>query len=122
VTQHPRGENFDPAESTADSPAADEATDAALDAVEPDRLLPGEDQDSVHLDDAEHWASVYAELLDFKRSLLQVAENRLASMRDAARTEVEETDLKVLQAEAQRLTRRFEFWQTREGRLRARAT
>jgi hypothetical protein len=122
VTQHPRDENSDLAESIAKAPTADEAADAALDAVEPERLLPGEDQDSVHLDDAEHWASVYSELLDFKRSLLKVAEDRLASMRDAARTEVEETDLKVLQAEAQRLARRFEFWQTREGRLRTRAT
>ena len=122
MTQHPRDENSDPAESIAATPTADEAADAALDAVEPERLLPGEDQDSVHLDDAEHWASVYSELLDFKRSLLKVAEDRLASMRDAARTEIEETDLKVLQAEAQRLARRFEFWHAREGRLRTRAT
>jgi hypothetical protein len=122
VTQPPSDEKPDVTESIAEAPAADEAADAALDAVEPERLLPGEDEDSDHLDDAEHWTNVYSELLDFKRSLLKVAEDRLASLHNAARTEVEETDLKILQAEALRLARRFEFWQTREGRLRTRAT
>jgi hypothetical protein len=32
---------------------------AALEQVEPDRLLEGEDEDSQHLDDAVHWVKVY---------------------------------------------------------------
>jgi hypothetical protein len=96
-----------------DAPSAGEAADAALDAVQPERLLPGEDETSVHMDDAVHWAKVYSELLDFKRSLLTVADAHLEAMARDARAEVEETDLKVLLAEAGRLERRLTFWRTR---------
>src|SRR5579863_9332097 len=101
------------------SPGEAEATDAALDAVEPDRLLPGEDERTPHMDDALHWMKVYSELLDFKRRLLIVTDERLVSMGDAARAEVEDTDLKVLQAEADRLERRFDFWTARAAAMRA---
>ena len=104
--------------SDSDPPDADEATDAALDAVEPDRLLPGEDERTPHMDDALHWMKVYSELLDFKRRLLVVTDERLVSMGDAARAEVEGTDLKVLQAEAERLERRFDFWTARAAAMR----
>lgn len=121
MTDPSPGEGPDPT-STGDPPAAGEAADAAREAVEPERLLPGEDEASTHLDDAVHWTKVYAELLDFKRSLLTVAEQRLTSMNDAARTEVEETDLKILQAEAERLERRVEFWRARAAALTDRAS
>jgi len=90
-----------------------EAADAALDAVEPERLLNGEREDTQYLDDAEHWAKVYAELLDFKRALLAVAHDRVASMNEAAGAEVEATDLKILKAEADRFERRLRFWRDR---------
>jgi hypothetical protein len=121
VNQEP-DETTDPGESIGAAPSAGEAANAALDAVEPERLLPGEEEDSVHSDDAVHWTKVYFELLDFKRSLLTVAEQRIISMNDAARAEVEETDLKILMAEAQRLERRLEFWRTRSAALTDRAT
>jgi hypothetical protein len=117
VNQQPPDESADPDHSPGDAPDAGEAASAALEAVEPERLLPGEEEDSVHLDDAVHWTKVYSELLDFKRSLLTVAEDRIPSMHDAARTEVEETDLKILLAEAQRLERRQEFWRFRVATL-----
>ena len=101
-----------------DEPAHAEAQDAALDAVEPARLLEGEDEGTAYVDDAVHWTKVYAELLDFKQSLLTVAERRLSSMDLDAQSEVQETDLKVLQAEAARFERRLEFWQRRERELR----
>lgn len=101
-----------------DAPDAEEASEAAQDAVEPDRLLPGEDERTPHMDDALHWMNVYSELLDFKRRLLIVADERLVSMGDAARAEVEDTDLKVLQAEADRLERRFDFWTARAAAMR----
>jgi hypothetical protein len=99
-------------------PKPGEATNAALDAVEPDRLLPGEDERTPHMDDALHWMKVYSELLDFKRRLLLVTDERLVAMGDAARAEVEGTDLKVLQAEADRLERRFDFWTAHAASLR----
>lgn len=122
MTQQTPDESPDPTASSGEAPAPGEAADAALEAVEPERLLPGEDEGSVHPDDAVHWTKVYSELLSFKRSLLTVAEERITSMYDAARTEVEETDLKILRAEAQRLERRFEFWRARAASLIDRAT
>ncbi|HUZ68767.1 MAG TPA: hypothetical protein VMU65_03575 [Candidatus Saccharimonadales bacterium] len=101
-----------------DAPDADEAAEAAQDAVEPERLLPGEDERTPHMDDAQHWMKVYGELLDFKRRLLMVTDERLVSMGDAARAEVEDTDLKILRAEADRLERRFDFWTARAAAMR----
>ena len=117
MSQQPPDQSADHDDASGDAIGPGEAENAALDAVEPERLLPGEEEDSVHLDDAVHWTKVYSELLDFKRSLLRVAEDRITSMYEAARTEVEETDLKILQAEAQRLERRQEFWRARSASL-----
>lgn len=122
MSQHPPDKGAAPGQASGETPDAGEAANAALDAVEPERLLPGEEEDSVHLDDAVHWTKVYSELLDFKRSLLTVAEARITSMNDAARTEIEETDLKILQAEAERLDRRQTFWRARAAALMGRAT
>jgi hypothetical protein len=96
-----------------------EAQAAALDAVEPERLLEGEDEHTAYVDDAIHWTKVYAELLDFKRSLLTLAEQRVPAMDDDASSEVQETDLKVLKAEAVRFERRLEFWHDRVRALGA---
>jgi len=98
-------------------PEEAEAVDAALDAVEPERLLSGERVDTPYLDDAEHWVTVYRELLDFKRSLLAVAQEHVASMDKTAVCEVEKTDMKILKAEAERFERRLEFWRDRARRL-----
>lgn len=100
-------------------PDHQEARDAALDAVEPERLLEGEDERTLYVDDAVHWTKVYAELLDFKRSLLAVAEHQLRSMDDEAESEVKDTDLKVLMAEAARFERRLDFWHERADELKA---
>ena len=54
-----------------------------------------------------------AELLDFKQSLLELAERRVAVMGDDAGAELRETDLKVLAAEAARFQHRLVFWQRR---------
>ena len=94
-------------------PDREAAQEAALDAVEPERLLAGEDEHSTYVDDAVHWTKVYTELLDFKRSLLTLAEQEVAAMDEDAASEVRETDLKVLRAEAARFQRRLGFWQER---------
>jgi hypothetical protein len=108
-------------DSAARVPGHLEARDAALDSVEPERLLEGEDEHTAYVDDAVHWTKVYAELLDFKRSLLTVAKQELPSMDDDAGSEVKETDLKVLRAEAARFERRLDFWQERADELKTRS-
>jgi hypothetical protein len=98
-------------------PGEIEAQNAALDAVEPERLLDGEDEQTTYADDAVHWTKVYRELLEFKRSLLNLAEHRVNLMGDDAGSEVKDTDLKVLKAEAARFERRLAFWQVRTNEL-----
>ena len=84
-----------------------------------DALLPGEDPAAGYGDDVEHWINVYSELLDFKRFMLDGATARAAEMvTDSARTEVENTDLRVARAEAERFTRRLSFWRGRKEALR----
>jgi len=117
---------FGPEDVDADHPATPvpgevEAQNAALDAVEPERLLDGEDEQTTYADDAVHWTKVYRELLDFKHSLLNVAEQTVVSMGDDAGGEVRDTDLKVLKAEAARFERRLAFWQLRTNELSGRS-
>ncbi|HUZ68486.1 MAG TPA: hypothetical protein VMU65_02130 [Candidatus Saccharimonadales bacterium] len=113
MSSAPHDGDADAGRTDASAPDKTEARDAALDAVEPERLLDGEVEDTRHADDALHWAKVYAELLDFKRGLLGVAEQRVESMDEAAGDEVKKTDMKVLLAERERFERRLEFWRRR---------
>ena len=94
---------------------AEEARDerAAQDAVEPERLLPGERPDSTHPEDAIHWASVYRELIGFKDRAIDRIVLEAVSMSDAARIEVETTDLIVMRAERDRFRRRAAHWRRR---------
>jgi hypothetical protein len=94
-----------------------EKEQAALDQVQPDRLLAGEDEDTRHIDDAVHWVKVYTELLEFKRSVLATTEKHVVTMEPAASAEVQETDLVALHAEALRFERRLVFWRTRIAEL-----
>ena len=106
------------------------AKKAALDSVDKARLLPGEGANSDPLlpgedpaagysDDVEHWINVYSELLDFKRFMLDGATARAAGMlTDNARTEIENTDLRVARAEAERFSRRLSFWRGRKEAIR----
>lgn len=90
---------------------------AALEEVEPDRLLEGEDEATPHLDDALHWVKVYVELLDFKRTILATTERKVGTMDPDASAEVQKTDLKALHAEALRFERRLVYWRGRVAEL-----
>jgi hypothetical protein len=92
----------------------DEATErrkadekAAIEQVEPNRLLAGEDEGTPQVDDAVHWVKVYLELLEFKRSVLVTTEEHVGTMDPDAGVEVQKTDLKALHAEAIRFLERY---------------
>ena len=87
-------------------------------AMDPDRLLEGENPSTTHLEDAVHWIQVYEDLLTFKRRLLQSAGEVAPEMDKSAREEVGKTDLTILVAEAARLERRLRFWRERADELR----
>ena len=92
----------------------DDEKAAAGEAVDPDRLLPGEDPESSELEDSAHWIAVYSELLLFKERLLDTAGQGLSNMTEAeSRQEAANTDLMLLSAERTRLQRRLEFWKQR---------
>lgn len=92
----------------------DDPRDVAGDLVDPEHRLPGESdsETSPLLEDAQHWLTVYQELLTFKRTLLRTAE---IHKEGAAGAVVEEVsgDQVVLQAELERLENRHRFWQDR---------
>lgn len=109
----------------------EQATAAAADSVDLERLLPGESEHADPLlpgenpsvsyrSDVEMWISVYSELLDFKRFMLDGATQRVDGMTtELARTEIQNTDLRVARAEAERFTRRLAFWRGRLDTLLA---
>jgi len=91
---------------------------AASRAVDPDRLLDGEDPHTGYIEDAAHWITVYSELVLFKERLVDSASEALRTMTEAeARDEVGKTDLRVLIAERDRLRRRLDYWKERQREL-----
>jgi hypothetical protein len=97
-----------------------QAEDAQREAMErvldSERLLEGEDPDTVHLDDAQHWLHVYRELLGFKDHVVGEAASSAADLPADAEPEAE-ADLTILETERRRLKRRYRFWQARVGQL-----
>jgi hypothetical protein len=91
---------------------------AAEQAVDPDRLLEGEDPETRYVEDAAHWITVYSELVLFKERLVDSAGQALTNMTETqARDEVGKTDLMVLTAERDRLRRRLDYWKERQRDL-----
>jgi hypothetical protein len=93
---------------------------AANEAVDPDRLLEGENPSTTLLEDAVHWIRVYEDLLTFKRQMLESVGEVAPEMDEIAQEEVGKTDLTILAAEAARLKRRLRFWRDRADELRDR--
>jgi hypothetical protein len=78
-----------------------------------DRLLPGEDPETPHPDDVQHWIRVYAELLESKTRILDVTlQERQRRTGTIAEDELER-DRAIMVAEMERLRRRLQFWQSR---------
>ncbi|HEX6547543.1 MAG TPA: hypothetical protein VF134_02230 [Candidatus Dormibacteraeota bacterium] len=103
-----------------DSPDPEDTIEGqrALDSVDPDRLLSGEDPNTIYVEDAAHWVTVYSELVLFKERLLDTAQTGLADLSESvARAEAAATDLVVLSAERDRLRSRLDFWKGRQREL-----
>jgi hypothetical protein len=94
-----------------------QAVDAAHEAVDPDRLLPGEDPESRLLEDAVHWRSVYQELLDAKNSIVDLTRSQLQSTSEVPVREELSNDQKIMLSELRRLQRRLRFWEDRAAGL-----
>ena len=95
----------------AQHPSADEAEEAARQAASSDRLMPGEAEaiESGREDDARHWLTVYEELFGFKQNLLSALVEQRDRIHADGMAEVENDEI-LLTREADRLSRRLEFW------------
>jgi hypothetical protein len=94
----------------------DELQQAVDKIVDPERLLEGEDPATTSRVDAVHWLWVYAELLGFKRNVVNETKSSAAVLPPAALPEAD-VDLKLLDAERRRLRVRYEFWSRRVAEL-----
>lgn len=87
-------------------------------AIDGDALLEGEDPESPHLEDAEHWVNVYRELIAFKQSLLDSTNHDTKQLEHPeARQEAASVDGTILRAELERFRRRVAFWEERRSEL-----
>jgi len=82
-----------------------------------DRLLEGEDPQTVFARDARHWIAVYREMIDFKDQLLARIQDQLRRLPKAARSDVADNDIGLIQDQLGRYKRRIEFWYSRQWEL-----
>lgn len=95
--------------------------EAVIRAVDGDTLLEGEDPETPHVEDAEHWVAVYKELIAFKRSLLDSTNEDASQLEHReARREASHVDGAILRAELERFRHRLQFWQERHAELEER--
>jgi hypothetical protein len=79
---------------------------------EPSRPLEGEHLDTTHWEDAHHWISIYSDLLDFKRGILDQIRRDLAKLKpDAFRAA--EADVKIIEDQMEGYQRRLDLWYQR---------
>lgn len=101
-----------------DVPKTGEARNAARRAVEPTGLLKGEDPESRHPNDVEHWIHAYSELVEFKEGVLGKSRGEISDMDNASsRKEATEVDVTILSAELARYRQRLDFWLQRREEL-----
>jgi DNA-binding response OmpR family regulator len=76
------------------------------------RPLEGEDLKTTHWEDARHWMSIYADLLEFKRGLIERVRRDLANLRPDAR-KAAEVDLRIIDDQMQGYQQRLDLWYRR---------
>ena len=79
-------------------------------AQEASQLMPGEDPESVYVDDARHWYAVYTELVDLARSVVKPPPSwRLGSLAHHAH----DGEIMFINERLAVLEDRLEFWRQR---------
>ncbi|HEV3233953.1 MAG TPA: winged helix-turn-helix domain-containing protein [Candidatus Dormibacteraeota bacterium] len=74
--------------------------------------LEGEDLKTEHWEDARHWLSVYADLLQFKRGLLKRVERDIQKLPEPAQ-QAAATDLAIIENQMEGYLERIELWYQR---------
>jgi DNA-binding response OmpR family regulator len=81
-----------------------------------DRLLEGEDPDSLRPQDTRHWISVYREMIGFKDDLLERVTGDLTRVSAAAKVDLND-DIKLIDSQLKRYRRRLDYWVQRQLEL-----
>jgi DNA-binding response OmpR family regulator len=76
------------------------------------RPLEGEDLKTTHWEDARHWMSIYADLLEFKRGLLDRIQRDVAGLRPDAR-KAAMVDLRIIDEQMLGYQKRLDLWYKR---------
>jgi DNA-binding response OmpR family regulator len=74
--------------------------------------LEGEDIGTTHWEDARHWMSIYADLLEFKRGILARVERDLANLPEPAQRAAA-TDLEIIESQMHGYQDRLDLWYRR---------
>jgi DNA-binding response OmpR family regulator len=82
-----------------------------------DRLLEGENPSTKFKQDARHWIAVYRQMITFKQHLLARMRTQVRTLAPAARRDVVENDVSILEVQLGRYQRRIEFWYARQWEL-----
>ena len=73
------------------------------------RALEGEDLKTSHWEDARHWMSIYADLLDFKRGILDRVNKDLVGLQPLAR-QAAVADVQIIEEQMQGYQARLDLW------------
>jgi DNA-binding response OmpR family regulator len=76
------------------------------------RPLEGEDIKTTHWEDARHWMSIYADLLEFKRGLLERIRRDLANLQPDAQ-KAASIDLRIIDDQMLGYQKRLDLWYKR---------
>ena len=78
----------------------------------PARALEGEDLETKRWEDARHWISIYADLLEFKRGILSRVRRDVANLQLPAQ-KAAATDLKIIESQMMGYQVRLDLWYRR---------
>ena len=79
---------------------------------QPSPPLEGEHLETTHWEDAHHWISIYSDLLEFKRGILDQIRRDLAKLRPEAQ-KAAESDLKIVEDQMMGYQQRLDLWSQR---------
>ena len=82
----------------------------------PSRALEGEDLDTQRWEDARHWISIYADLLEFKRGILARVRRDVANLQPPAQ-KAASIDLRIIETQMQGYQVRLDLWYRRVWEL-----
>jgi DNA-binding response OmpR family regulator len=85
--------------------------------VPEDRLLEGENPNTLFPQDARHWIAVYREMIAFKDQLLARINDQILRLPRAARSDVADNDIGLIENQLERYKRRIEYWYARQWDL-----